>query len=97
MATQGGERLGAGRTCPGSLTLRLTNAASVQTLVSRLSCTKLRSTVIGASRCTPVWNDLHPSDRLLVYPGDRTLAEIGPAGAGLPLTEGTCWARRAAP
>lgn len=81
VATQGADPLGAGRTCLGTLTLRLTNAAIAQTHVNWLSPTKIRTTVIGGSRCTLVWNNLHPFDRLLVYPGGVALAEIGPAGA----------------
>ena len=74
--------------CLGSLTLRLTNAAIDQTHVGWLSPTKIRTTVIGGSRCTLVWNNLHPSDRLLVYPGGVELAEIGPAGARISFPPG---------
>jgi predicted dehydrogenase len=88
VSAHGADPLGAGRACLGYLTLRLTNAAIAQTHVSWLSPTKIRTTVIGGSRCTLVWNDLHPTDRLLVYPGGMDLAEIGPAGARLSYPPG---------
>ena len=59
--------IGAGRACLGYLTVWLSNGALAHVHVNWLSPTKIRTTVIGGSRRTIVWDDVNPSVRLAVH------------------------------
>ena len=53
--------IGAGQACLGYLTVWLSNGALAHIHVNWLSPTKIRTTVIGGSRRTIVWDDVNPS------------------------------------
>ena len=78
VAAQGADPIGAGRACIGYLTLPLAGDAIAHCHVNWLSPTKIRTTIIGGSRRTVVWDDLNPTQRVSVY--DRGID----LGAGLP-------------
>jgi predicted dehydrogenase len=67
VAAQGADPIGAGKACVGYLSLPLPAGAIAHAHVNWLSPTKIRTTIIGGSRRTLVWDDLHPSQRLSVY------------------------------
>jgi predicted dehydrogenase len=67
VAAQGADPIGTGRACVGYLTLPLPGGAIAHAHVHWLSPTKIRTTILGGSRRTLVWDDLHPSQRLSVY------------------------------
>ncbi|TCO62685.1 Gfo/Idh/MocA family protein [Actinocrispum wychmicini] len=56
-----------GRACVAYISVRLSNDAIAHAHVNWLSPTKIRSTIIGGSRRTAVWNDLDPTQPLAVY------------------------------
>lgn len=56
-----------GRACVAYISVRLSNDAIAHAHVNWLSPTKIRSTIIGGSRRTAVWNDLSPTQPLAVY------------------------------
>jgi predicted dehydrogenase len=78
VAAHGADPLSTGRSCIGYLTLPLTGNAIAHVHINWLSPTKIRTTVIGGSRRTAVWDDLHPAQRLSVY--DRGVERIEPNG-----------------
>lgn len=63
----GADPIGAGRACIGYLTLLLDGDAIAHVHVNWLSPTKIRTTIVGGSRRTLVWDDLNPSQRLGVF------------------------------
>ena len=67
VAAHGADPIGAGQACVAYLTLRLSNGAIAHVHVNWLSPTKVRTTMIGGSRRTLVWDDLEP-----VQPADRS-------------------------
>jgi predicted dehydrogenase len=67
VSAQGGDPLGAGKSCLGYLTLPLECGAMAHVHVNWLSPTKIRQMVIGDSRRTLVWDDLNPQQRLSVF------------------------------
>ena len=67
VSAQGGDPLGAGRSCLGYLTLPLEGGAIAHIHVNWLSPTKIRQMVIGGSQRTLVWDDLNPQQRLSVF------------------------------
>ncbi len=67
VAAHGADPIGAGRSCVGYLTLPLRHGAIAHVHVNWLSPTKIRTTVIGGSKRTLVWDDLNPSQRISVY------------------------------
>ncbi len=67
VAAQGADPLGTGRACVGYLTLPLTGLAIAHAHVNWLSPTKIRTTIIGGSKRTLVWDDLDPVRRLSIY------------------------------
>lgn len=75
VTAQGTDPLGMGQACLGYLTLRFAGSLVAHTHISWLNPTKVRTTVIGGSRGTLVWNDLHPTHRLLMYPRGGGLAQ----------------------
>jgi predicted dehydrogenase len=81
VTAQGADPLGTGRACLGYLTLRLAGSVIAHTHISWLNPTKVRTVVVGGSRGTLVWDDLHPTHRLLMHPRGAELAESDEAGA----------------
>jgi predicted dehydrogenase len=82
VAAHGADPIGAGRACIAYLTLQLTGGAIAHAHVNWLSPTKIRTTIVGGSRRTVVWDDLSPTQRLAVY--DRGVDLSDPAAvAGL--------------
>jgi predicted dehydrogenase len=67
VAAHGSDPINAGRACVAHLTLRLSNGAMAHIHVNWLSPTKIRTTVIGGSRRTIVWDDLDPLHRVTVH------------------------------
>jgi predicted dehydrogenase len=67
VAAHGADGVGAGRACVGYLTLRLSNGAIAHLHVNWLSPIKVRTTIIGGSKRTLVWDDLNPTQRLAVF------------------------------
>jgi predicted dehydrogenase len=63
----GSDPLGTGVSCVGYLTLHLPGGALAHVHVNWLSPTKVRTTIIGGSARTLVWDDLDPSRRLTLY------------------------------
>lgn len=74
VAAHTADPVGAGQACLGYLTLWLSNGALAHVHVNWLSPTKIRTTVIGGSRRTIVWDDVNPSVRLAVH--DRGVERI---------------------
>jgi predicted dehydrogenase len=67
VAAHGADPIGAGRACVGYLTLNLTGGAIAHFHVNWLSPTKVRTTMIGGSKRTLVWDDLSPAQRVTVF------------------------------
>jgi predicted dehydrogenase len=67
VAAHGSDPIKAGRSCVAHMTLRLSNGAMAHIHVNWLSPTKIRTTVIGGSRRTIVWDDLDPLHRVAVH------------------------------
>ncbi|HET9168047.1 MAG TPA: Gfo/Idh/MocA family oxidoreductase [Actinospica sp.] len=75
VAAHGADPIGAGRACVGYLTLNLSDGAIAHFHVNWLSPTKVRTTMIGGSKRTLLWDDLNPSQRVTVF--DRGV-DLGP-------------------
>jgi predicted dehydrogenase len=56
-----------GRACVAYLSVQLSNGATAHAHLNWLSPTKIRTTIIGGSRRTAVWNDLDPTQPLALY------------------------------
>jgi predicted dehydrogenase len=67
VSAHGADPMGVGRACIGYLTLPITKGAIAHAHVNWLSPTKIRTTIVGGSRRTIVWDDLHPTQRLSLY------------------------------
>lgn len=78
VAAHGSDPIDAGRLCLAHLSVLLTTGVMAHVHVNWLSPTKIRTTVIGGSRRTIVWDDLNPVQRLAVY--DRGV-DLAPAGS----------------
>lgn len=81
VAAHGADPIGAGRSCVAYLTLRLTGGAIAHIHVNWLSPTKVRTTMVGGSKRTVVWDDLNPAQRVAVFDRGVDLAapeELGP-------------------
>ncbi|MGB8650532.1 MAG: Gfo/Idh/MocA family oxidoreductase [Mycobacteriales bacterium] len=76
VAAQGADPIGAGRACVGYLTLHLPGDAIAHAHVNWLSPTKIRTTIIGGSKRTLVWDDLNPSQRISVYDRGVDLSDL---------------------
>ncbi len=81
VAAHGADPIGAGRACVAYLTLRLTGGAIAHVHVNWLSPTKVRTTMIGGSKRTLVWDDLNPAQRVSVFDRGVDLAAAGELGA----------------
>jgi predicted dehydrogenase len=80
VAAQGADPIGAGQACIGYLTLQLPGGSIAQVHVNWLSPVKVRTTTIGGSKRTLVWDDLNPSQRISIY--DRGVDMADPASIG---------------
>jgi predicted dehydrogenase len=80
VAAHGADPIGAGQACVGYLTLQLPGGSIAHVHVNWLSPVKVRTTTIGGSRRTLVWDDLNPSQRISLY--DRGVDLADPAGMG---------------
>jgi predicted dehydrogenase len=67
VAAHGADPIGAGRACVAYLTLTLPGGAIAHVHVNWLSPTKVRTTMVGGSKRTLVWDDLHPTQRISVF------------------------------
>jgi predicted dehydrogenase len=67
VAAHTGDPIGAGRACMAYLSVWLSNGALAHVHVNWLSPTKIRTTVIGGSRRTIVWDDMNPTARLAIH------------------------------
>ncbi|MEV7966769.1 Gfo/Idh/MocA family oxidoreductase [Sphaerisporangium sp. NPDC088356] len=77
VAAHTSDPIGAGRPCLAYLTLWLSSGAIAHIHVNWLSPTKIRTTVIGGSRRTIVWDDVNPAQRLAIYDRGVDLASAG--------------------
>lgn len=75
VAAHGADPIGAGQACVGYLTLQLPGGAIAHVHVNWLSPIKVRTTTIGGSQRTLVWDDLNPSQRISVYDRGVDLAD----------------------
>jgi predicted dehydrogenase len=80
VAAQGADPIGAGQACVGYLTLQLPGGSIAHVHVNWLSPVKVRTTTIGGSKRTLVWDDLNPSQRISLY--DRGVDLADPAAIG---------------
>jgi predicted dehydrogenase len=78
VAAQGADPIGAGQACVAYLTLQLPRGAIAHVHVNWLSPIKVRTTTLGGSNRTLVWDDLNPSQRIAVY--DRGVDLADPEG-----------------
>jgi len=67
VAAHGADAIGAGRSCVAYLTLWLSTGAIAHIHVNWLSPIKVRTTIIGGSKLTLVWDDLNPTQRLAIF------------------------------
>ena len=67
VAAHAADPVGTGRACLAYLSLWLSTGALAHVTVNWLSPTKIRTTVIGGSRRTIVWDDMSPQTRLMVH------------------------------
>jgi predicted dehydrogenase len=87
VAAQGSDPLDCGQVCVAHLSIRLSNGAIAHVHVNWLSPTKVRTTIIGGSRRTVVWDDLNPATRLAVY--DRGVQTNDPGTLGVDVRNQT--------
>jgi predicted dehydrogenase len=80
VSAHGADPIGAGRVCVGYLTLRLNTGAIAHLHVNWLSPIKVRTTLIGGSKRTLVWDDLNPTQRVAIY--DRGVDVANPDEIG---------------
>jgi predicted dehydrogenase len=67
VAAHGADPIGAGRSCVAYLTLRLPGGGMAHVHVNWLSPVKVRTTIVGGSKRTLVWDDLNSAQRISVY------------------------------
>jgi predicted dehydrogenase len=67
VAAHGADPIRAGQACIAYLTLQLSGGAIAHVHVNWLSPTKIRTTMIGGSKRTLVWDDLNPSQRISIF------------------------------
>jgi predicted dehydrogenase len=81
VAAHGADPIGAGQACVGYLTLQLPGGSIAHVHVNWLSPVKVRTTTIGGSKRTLVWDDLNPSQRISLYDRGVDLADPAQLGA----------------
>ena len=74
----GSDPIGTGRACLAYLTLHLPFGVLAHVHVNWLSPTKVRRILVGGSRRTLIWDDLNPSQRLLVCDRGVDRDSLGP-------------------
>jgi predicted dehydrogenase len=67
VSAHGADPLGTGRACVSYLTLELSTGAIAHIHVNWLSPIKVRTTIVGGSKRTLVWDDLNPTQRISVF------------------------------
>ncbi|MDH6576152.1 Gfo/Idh/MocA family oxidoreductase [Kitasatospora sp. MAP5-34] len=67
VAAQGADPIGVGRSCVAYLTLQLASGAIAHAHVNWLSPTKVRTTMVGGSKRTVIWDDLNPQQRISLF------------------------------
>jgi predicted dehydrogenase len=77
VSAHGADPIGAGQACVAYLTLQLPGGAIAHVHVNWLSPIKVRTTTIGGSNRTLVWDDLNPSQRICIYDRGVDLADPG--------------------
>jgi predicted dehydrogenase len=80
VSAHGADPIGAGRACVAYLVLTLNTGAIAHIHVNWLSPIKVRTTIVGGSKRTLVWDDLNPTQRLAVF--DRGVDVAGPDELG---------------
>ncbi len=80
VSAHGADPINAGRACVAYLTLHLNTGAIAHLHVNWLSPIKVRTTIIGGSKRTLVWDDLNPTQRVAVY--DRGVDVAAPEELG---------------
>ncbi|GAA3398384.1 Gfo/Idh/MocA family oxidoreductase [Streptomyces roseoviridis] len=80
VAAHGADPIGAGQDCITYLTLQLNTGAIAHVHVNWLSPTKVRTTMVGGSKRTLVWDDLNPAQRVAVF--DRGVDLAAPQDLG---------------
>jgi predicted dehydrogenase len=78
VAVHASDPVAAGRACLAHLSIWLSTGALAHVHVNWLSPTKIRTTVIGGSRRTIVWDDMNPPARLAIhgYAEDRVPLDV---------------------
>jgi predicted dehydrogenase len=67
VAAHGADPIGAGKACVAYLTLTLPSDSIAHAHVNWLSPTKVRTTVVGGSKRTLIWDDLNPTQRISIF------------------------------
>ena len=67
VAAHGADPIGAGQTCVAYLTLQLPGDAIAHVHVNWLSPIKVRTTMVGGSKRTAIWDDMNPVQRVSVF------------------------------
>jgi predicted dehydrogenase len=80
VSAHGADPISAGRSCVAYLTLQLSTGAIAHIHVNWLSPIKVRTTIIGGSKRTLVWDDLNPTQRVAIF--DRGVDVAGPEEIG---------------
>jgi predicted dehydrogenase len=78
VSAQGADPINAGHACVGYLTLPLSNGGIAHIHVNWLSPTKVRTTIVGGSKRSLLWDDVNPAQRLSMY--DKGVDLNGSAG-----------------
>ncbi|MPZ93374.1 MAG: gfo/Idh/MocA family oxidoreductase [Propionibacteriales bacterium] len=81
VAAHGADPIGAGHACIAYLTVQLSGGAIAHSHVNWLSPTKVRTTIIGGSKRTLVWDDLNPAQRVSIFDRGVDLASPDEIGA----------------
>lgn len=74
VAAHGADPVGTGQSCVAYLTLQLPNDAIAHIHVNWLSPIKVRTTMIGGSKRTALWDDMNPIQRVSVF--DRGVDKV---------------------
>jgi predicted dehydrogenase len=81
VSAHGADPIGAERACVAYLVLTLNTGAIAHIHVNWLSPIKVRTTIVGGSKRTLVWDDLNPTQRLAVF--DRGVDVAAPDELGV--------------
>jgi predicted dehydrogenase len=81
VSAHGADPINAGRACVAYLTVKLNTGAIAHIHVNWLSPIKVRTTIIGGSKRTLVWDDLNPTQRVAIFDSGVDLATPEELGA----------------